>query len=70
MNSPFFAELPYACEISLIFGHNRERMTATHRRCERLFGLLLNSGLCISEDLAFKTSDVRLAGCTTRPVQP
>ena len=32
-----------------IFGNNQERMTETRRRYELPFGLLLNSGLRISE---------------------
>ncbi len=43
-----------------IFGENRTKMTETRRRYELLFGLLLNSGLRISEALGLKTSDVRL----------
>jgi integrase/recombinase XerD len=35
-------------------------MTATRRRDELLFGLLLNSGLRISEALALKATDVRI----------
>ena len=43
-----------------IFGNNQERMTETRRRYELLFGLLLNSGLRISEALALKATDVRI----------
>ena len=43
-----------------VFGHNQKRMTETRRRYEMLFGLLLNSGLRISEALGLKVSDVRL----------
>ena len=37
-------------------------MTETHRRDERLFGLLLNSGLRIGEALGLKAADVRRVG--------
>ena len=43
-----------------IFGNNKTKMTETRRRYEMLFGLLLNSGLRISEALGLKASDVRL----------
>jgi len=43
-----------------IFGNNQVRMTETRRRYELLFGLLLNSGLRISEALGLKVSDVRI----------
>ena len=43
-----------------IFGDNKAKMTETRRRYEMLFGLLLNSGLRISEALALKTADVRI----------
>ncbi len=43
-----------------IFGNNKAKMTATRRRYELLFGLLLNSGLRISEALCLKTADVRI----------
>ncbi len=43
-----------------VFGHNQKRMTETRRRYELLFGLLLNSGLRISEALGLKVQDVRL----------
>ena len=43
-----------------IFGNNQQRMTETRRRYEMLFGLLLNSGLRISEALALKAADVRI----------
>ena len=52
-----------------IFGQNPERMTATRRRYELLFGLLLNSGLRISEALGLKVSDVRLVDGTARSVR-
>jgi integrase/recombinase XerD len=42
-----------------IFGQNPEHMTETRRRYEVLFGLLLNSGLRISEALGLKVADVR-----------
>ena len=43
-----------------VFGNNKVKMTETRRRYEMLFGLLLNSGLRISEALCLKTADVRL----------
>ena len=43
-----------------IFGENKAKMTETRRRYEMLFGLLLNSGLRISEALRLKASDVRI----------
>ena len=43
-----------------LFGQPPERMTATRHRYELLFGLLLNSGLRISEALGLKVADVRL----------
>jgi integrase/recombinase XerD len=43
-----------------IFGDNKTQMTETRRRYELLFGLLLNSGLRISEALCLKTADVRI----------
>ena len=43
-----------------VFGNNQKHMTETRRRYEMLFGLLLNSGLRISEALALKTADVRI----------
>jgi len=43
-----------------IFGNNQQRMTETRRRYELLFGLLLNSGLRISEALGLKAADVRI----------
>jgi integrase/recombinase XerD len=43
-----------------IFGQNKQQMTETRRRYELLFGLLLNSGLRISEALALKATDVRI----------
>jgi integrase/recombinase XerD len=52
-----------------IFGNNQERMTETRRRYEMLFGLLLNSGLRISEALALKASDVRLVAGTAKSVR-
>ncbi|TVR67277.1 MAG: integrase, partial [Candidatus Competibacteraceae bacterium] len=39
-----------------IFGQNPEHMTETRRRYEVLFGLLLNSGLRISEALGLKVA--------------
>ena len=44
-------------------------MTATRRRYELRFGLLLNSGLRISEALHLKASDVRLVAGTAKSVQ-
>ncbi len=52
-----------------IFGNNQPRMTATRRRYELLFGLLLNSGLRISEALGLKVSDVRLVDGTAKSVR-
>ena len=52
-----------------IFGHHQERMTETRRRDELLFGLLLNSGLRISEALHLKASDVRLVAGTAQSVR-
>jgi integrase/recombinase XerD len=49
-----------------IFGQLPERMTATRRRYELLFGLLLNSGLRISEALGLKVADVRLVDGTAK----
>ena len=48
-----------------IFGQKREHVTAVRRRYELLFGLLLNSGLRISEALGLKVADVRFK--TARP---
>ena len=44
-------------------------MTETRRRYELRFGLLLNSGLRISEALNLKVSDVRLVDGTARSVR-
>ena len=44
-------------------------MTETRRRYELLFGLLLNSGLRISEALHLKASDVRLVAGTAKSVR-
>jgi integrase/recombinase XerD len=52
-----------------IFGNNIPRMTETRRRYELLFGLLLNSGLRISEALGLKVADVRLVDGTARSVR-
>ncbi len=52
-----------------VFGRNQQRMTETRRRYEMLFGLLLNSGLRISEALALKASDVRLVAGTAKSVR-
>ena len=52
-----------------IFGNNQERMTETRRRYELLFGLLLNSGLRISEALGLKGADVRLVDGTAKSVR-
>jgi integrase/recombinase XerD len=52
-----------------IFGQLPERMTATRRRYELLFGLLLNSGLRISEALGLKVADVRLVDGTAKSVR-
>ena len=52
-----------------IFGNHLPRMTATRRRYELLFGLLLNSGLRISEALGLKVADVRLVDGTAKSVR-
>ena len=52
-----------------IFGENRTKMTETRRRHELLFGLLLNSGLRISEALGLKASDVRILDGTAKSVR-
>ena len=52
-----------------IFGNNKTKMTETRRRYEMLFGLLLNSGLRISEALGLKASDVRLVEGTAKSVR-
>ena len=52
-----------------IFGNNIPRMTETRRRYELLFGLLLNSGLRVSEALGLKVADVRLVDGTARSVR-
>ena len=52
-----------------IFGDNKTKMTETRRRYELLFGLLLNSGLRISEALGLKVSDVRLVDGTAKSVR-
>ena len=52
-----------------IFGQNQQRMTETRRRYEMLFGLLLNSGLRISEALALRGSDVRILDGTAKSVR-
>lgn len=52
-----------------IFGDNKAKMTETRRRYEMLFGLLLNSGLRISEALGLKISDVRLVDGTAKSVR-
>ncbi len=44
-------------------------MTETRRRYELLFGLLLNSGLRISEALGLKGGDVRRVEGTAKPVR-
>ena len=52
-----------------VFGNNQQRMTDTRRRYEMLFGLLLNSGLRISEALALRASDVRILDGTAKSVR-
>jgi integrase/recombinase XerD len=52
-----------------IFGDNKAKMTETRRRYEMLFGLLLNSGLRISEALSLKCADVRLVDGLARSVR-
>ena len=50
-------------------GNRRARLTETRRRYELLFGLLLNSGLRISEALGLKVADVRLVDGTAKSVR-
>ena len=52
-----------------IFGDNKAKMTETRRRYEMLFGLMLNSGLRISEALGLKASDVRIVDGVARSVR-
>lgn len=52
-----------------IFGNNKVKMTETRRRYEMLFGLLLNSGLRISEALGLKIADVRILDGLARSVR-
>ena len=52
-----------------IFGENKAKMTETRRCYELLFGLLLNSGLRISEALSLKVADMRLMDEATRSVR-
>ena len=52
-----------------IFGNNKTKMTETRRRYEMLFGLLLNSGLRISEALALRASNVRILDGTAKSVR-
>jgi integrase/recombinase XerD len=52
-----------------IFGQNPEHRTATRRRYELLFDLLLNSGLRISEALSLKVADVRWVDRVARSVR-
>ena len=52
-----------------VFGGNQQRMTETRRRYEMLFGLLLNSGLRISEALALRATDVRILDGTAKSVR-
>jgi integrase/recombinase XerD len=52
-----------------IFGNNKTKMTETRRRYEMLFGLLLNSGLRISEALGLKIADVRILDGLARSVR-
>ena len=46
-----------------------QRMSDTRRRYELLFGLLLNSGLRISEALNLKVAEVRLVDGTAKSVR-
>ena len=52
-----------------VFGNNQKHMTETRRRYEMLFGLLLNSGLRISEALGLTIADVRLVDGAARSVR-
>ena len=52
-----------------VFGNNQKHMTETRRRYEMLFGLLLNSGLRISEALSLKAADVRILDGTAKSVR-
>jgi integrase/recombinase XerD len=52
-----------------IFGHTREDLKAVRRRYDFLFGLILNSGLRISEALAVKVRDVRVVNCIAQSVR-
>jgi integrase/recombinase XerD len=52
-----------------VFGDNQKHMTETRRRYEMLFGLLLNSGLRISEALALKAADVRIVDGLAKSVR-
>ena len=52
-----------------IFGNNKVKMTETRRRYEMLFGLLLNSGLRISEALGLKIADVRILADSAKSVR-
>ncbi len=52
-----------------VFGNNKAKMAETRRRYEMLFGLLLNSGLRISEALGLKASDVRLVDGAAKSVR-
>jgi integrase/recombinase XerD len=52
-----------------IFGRKREAVKAIRRRYEMLFGLLLASGLRISEALALRVRDVRLANGAARSLR-
>ncbi|MBK8185721.1 MAG: tyrosine-type recombinase/integrase [Candidatus Competibacteraceae bacterium] len=52
-----------------VFGNNQKHMTETRRRYEMMFGLLLNSGLRISEALGLTIADVRLVDGAARSVR-
>jgi len=49
--------------------NSKPKMTETRRRYEMLFGLLLNSGLRISEALALRASNVRILDGTAKSVR-
>ncbi|ADJ29264.1 tyrosine-type recombinase/integrase [Nitrosococcus watsonii] len=52
-----------------IFGHTRAHIKTVRRRYDVLFGLILNSGLRISEALAVKVRDVRVVNGIAKSVR-
>ncbi|ABA57205.1 Phage integrase [Nitrosococcus oceani ATCC 19707] len=52
-----------------IFGRTQEHIKAVRRRYDVLFGLILNSGLRISEALAVKVRDVRMVNGVAKSVR-